>query len=77
MQNPRNLSVHPHQGKQLPHDWAATAAARAQAADDAYARGLKRLGDFPWGATNLPTPRKLPCCPATTARAPVRILPCG
>jgi hypothetical protein len=36
MANPRNMSVHPHQGRQLPRDWAATARSRAQQADEDY-----------------------------------------
>jgi hypothetical protein len=40
MANPRNLSVHPHQGRQLPRDWAATARSRAQQADEDYERRM-------------------------------------
>jgi hypothetical protein len=49
MQNPRNLSVHPHQGRQLPHNWAATAAARAQSADAAYISTLENAWRGPLG----------------------------
>jgi hypothetical protein len=49
MQNPRNLSVHPHQGRQLPHNWAATAAAMAQSADAAYLQNLENAWRGPLG----------------------------
>jgi hypothetical protein len=71
MQNPRNLSVHPHQGKQLPHDWAAAAAARAQAADDAYAQRTKEAWRLPLGRNQPANPSQaamLPRNDSTSAR---------
>jgi hypothetical protein len=71
MQNPRNLFVHPHQGKQLPHDWAATAAARAQAADDAYAQRTKEAWRLPLGRNQPANPSQaamLPRNDSTSAR---------
>ena len=49
MANPRNLSVHPAQGRQLPHDWQRQATARAKAADDAYMARMEEAWRQPIG----------------------------
>jgi hypothetical protein len=61
----------PTKARQLPHDWAATAAARAQAADDAYAARTKEAWRLPLGRNQPANPSQaamLPRNDSTSAR---------
>lgn len=49
MKNPINLSIHPHQGKQLPHNWRNLAGARAVQADAVYLQNLENAWRGPLG----------------------------
>jgi hypothetical protein len=49
MKNPINGTVPPHQGRQLPHNWAAMAGARAVQADAAYINALENSWRQPLG----------------------------